>query len=73
LNYYLILYEKYKDKHFAPSPIRIKTTRANYEIASRLERATVNCAKGKFIITEKKIFTMELEQMCFLIAEVERE
>lgn len=72
ITYWLILYEPYKDKHFAPSPIKIKTTRANYEIASRMERATVNCEKGKFLIVEKKIFTLELEQMCFLIADVER-
>lgn len=73
MTFYIIMYvPPHKDGFPIPTPIKIKTTRAYYEIASRMDRATVTCAKGKFLIVEKKIFTLEIEQMCFLIADVER-
>lgn len=70
--YYLVLFQINPVPSFAPGPIRLKVKRGDYEVACQEERATIYCAKGKFIVNAKRIFRNEEENSIYLIADVEK-
>jgi hypothetical protein len=72
MTYYIILFPQRQegDKQMLPGVIKLKVTRANYEIAGQDNNASVICGKGKFLIIDKRSFAIEEESCCFLVCDV---
>ncbi len=73
MTYYLILFQVDPIPSGAPGPIRIKINRANYEVIMQEARATIDCAKGKFIVNEKLAFVVEEENTLYCVTKVEKQ
>lgn len=72
MTYWLVLLQINPIPLGAPSPIKLKVKRGEFEVANQDARATVNCAKGKFIINEKRYFVNEEESSIYLVCDVEK-
>lgn len=70
--YWIVMFQINPIPLGAPSPIKLKVKRGEYEVACQDARATVSCAKGRFIINEKRIFRNEEENSIYLIADVQK-
>jgi hypothetical protein len=57
----------------APGPIKLKVSRANWEVAGQDMNAKIECQKGTFLITgNKRKFQMDDGLDIFLIADVRK-
>lgn len=72
MNYWIVLLQINPVPLGAPSPIKLKVKRPEYEVACQESRATVICDKGRFIINEKRQFTNEEEGAIYLVCDVEK-
>lgn len=73
MTYWLILFQVTPIPPGAPGPVKLKVNRRNYEVAMQDANATIECSKGKFLITgNKRSFATEDGMDCFLIADVRK-
>lgn len=73
MTYWLVLFQVDPIPPGAPGPIKLKVNRANWEVAGQEDNATIECPKGKFVITgNKRKFSMSDGLEIFLIADVKK-
>lgn len=73
MNYYIVMFQIDPVPLGAPGPVKLKVNRRNYEVAMQDANATIECSKGKFLITgNKRAFATEDGMDCFLIADVRK-
>lgn len=74
MTYWLVLFLVDPIPPGAPWPIKLKVTRAQYEVASQDDSAKVECPKGRFLITgNKRKFQMDDGLDIFLIADAKKD
>lgn len=73
MNYWIVMFQVDPIPLGAPGPIKLKVSRTNWEVAGQEMNATIDCPKGKFVITgNKRKFQMNDGLDIFLIADVRK-
>lgn len=73
MNYHIIMFQVDPVPPGAPGPIKLKVNRADWEVAGQDDNATIECSKGKFVITgNKRKFSMDDGLEIFLVADVRK-
>jgi len=73
MTYWLILFQVNPVPLGAPGPIKLKIDRGDYEVAMQDANATIDCSKGKFVITgNKRSFSAEGGMEIYLVADVKK-
>lgn len=73
MTYYIVMFQVDPIPPGAPGPIKLKVNRANYEVAMQDANASIDCDRGKFVITgNKRAFTAEGGMEIYLVADVKK-
>lgn len=73
MTYWLVLFQVDPIPLGAPGPIKLRVNRAQYLVACQDDNATVECQKGRFVITgNKRKFQMDDGLDIFLVCDVRK-